>query len=536
MNINITNIKKDFFASFVVFLVALPLCIGIAIASGLSPFAGILSGIIGGIVVGSLSGSPLQVSGPAAGLIILIYEIIQKYGVQSIGVIILAAGLIQILFGLFNWGKWFRAISPAIIQGMLSGIGISILLNQFYIMLDTAPGKNPFDNIHHMLGTIHHAVFTMNTSTHHIAACIGALTIIIIMGWKYLPKKFKVIPGSLIAVIAASLIAFIWHLPIKYVSISGNIINSIHFITLEQIKAFWNIDFVIDAISIAFIASSETLLTSTAIDKMSPLYKTDYDKEILAQGVGNSIAGLIGAVPITGVIVRSAANIEAGGQTRLSAILHGFWILLFVTALPFIFKFIPAASLAAILVYTGFKLVNIQMGKDIFKLSKGEFAIYLITIIAILSTNLLEGILFGLLCGLVKNIFQTMKFRIKVVESPETNNVIVKIIGNLTFLRLPQIAESIEAIEACKNVQVVFDRVTAADHSIIDLLLGWSSRYIEDGGTVSIDWNLLKRMYPSFGWSSLTDKYPNLEIVKKGHKYRDCAKCKYHYNETKKED
>ncbi len=170
----------------------------------------------------------------------------------------------------------------------------------------------------------------MDTSTHHIAACIGALTIIIIMGWKYLPKKFKVIPGSLVAVITVSLIAFIWHLPIKYVSISGNIINSIHFITLEQIKAFWNIDFVIDAISIAFIASSETLLTSTAIDKCHRYTKTDYDKEILAQGVGNSIAGLIGAVPITGVIVRSAANIEAGAQTRLSAILHGFWILLFV--------------------------------------------------------------------------------------------------------------------------------------------------------------------------------------------------------------
>lgn len=219
MSINITNIKKDFFASLVVFLVALPLCIGISIASGLSPFAGILSGIIGGIVVGSLSGSPLQVSGPAAGLIILIYEIVQQYGVQSLGVIILAAGLIQILFGLLNWGKWFRAISPAIIQGMLSGIGISILLNQFYIMLDTAPGKNPIDNIHHILGTIHHAVFTMDTSTHHIAACIGALTIIIIMGWKYLPKKFKIIPGSLVAVIVASLIAFILHLPIKYLRI-----------------------------------------------------------------------------------------------------------------------------------------------------------------------------------------------------------------------------------------------------------------------------------------------------------------------------
>lgn len=534
-NINTENLKKDFLASFVVFLVALPLCIGIAIASGLSPLAGVLSGIIGGIVVGALSGSPLQASGPAAGLIILIYEIIQNYGIQSLGAIVLVAGLIQIIFGLLNWGKWFRAISPAIIQGMLSGIGISILLNQFYIMLDTTPQKSTFDNIIHIPGTISHAIFPMDYSTHHLAASIGILTISIIILWKYIPKKFKIIPATLAAVLATALIAFIFQLPIKYITISGNILENIHFITFEQIKAFWNLNYIIDAISIAFIASSETLLTSTAIDKMTNLYKTDYDKEIFAQGVGNAIAGLIGAIPITGVIVRSAANIEAGARTRLSTILHGIWILLFVTALPFIFKFIPAACLAAILVYTGFKLVNIKMGKTIYDLSKGEFIIYIITIVAILATNLLEGILIGLACGFIKNLSKTMQFKIKVINSPENNIVIVKIIGNLTFLRLPQIAEVIEDIEPQKNVQVNFDRVTAADHAIIDLLVGWSNRYIEDGGTVSIDWNVLKKMYPNFGWESLKNTYPNLEIVKKGHKYRDCSKCKYYYNESYRE-
>lgn len=534
-SITIDNLKKDFLASFVVFLVALPLCIGIAIASGLPPLAGVLSGIIGGIVVGSLSGSPLQVSGPAAGLIIIIYEIVQKYGIEALGVIVFAAGIIQIIFGLLRWGKWFRAISPAIIQGMLSGIGISILLSQFYIMLDTIPGKNTFENIYHIPGTIIHAIFTMEHSTHHIAACIGLLTISIIMSWKYIPKKYRILPATLIAVIISTLIAFLWHLPIKYVNISENIFNSIHFLNIEQFKTFLNWEYVIDAISIAFIASSETLLTSTAIDKMSNLYKTDYDKEIFAQGVGNSLAGLLGAIPITGVIVRSAANIEAGAQTRLSAILHGVWILLFVTTLPFIFKFIPAASLAAILVYTGFKLVNIEMGKTIYGLSKGEFAIYIITILAILSTNLLEGILIGLTCGFIKNITKTMQFKIKVINNLETQNVIVKIIGNLTFLRLPQIAEEIENIEPKKNIQIIFDRITVADHAVIDLLVGWSNRYIEDGGTVSIDWNLLRKMYPNFGWKSLRDGYPNLDILKKDYKYRDCSKCKYHYNEQHKE-
>jgi len=502
--------KKDFLASLVVFLVALPLCVGIAMASGLPAEAGILSGIIGGIVVGMFSGSPLQVSGPAAGLIVIVYDLIQKLGIESLGVIILAAGLIQITFGLLGWGKWFRAISPAVIQGMLSGIGISILLSQFHVMLDAPVGKNAFENIYNIIPIIGEAIFPFDGSTHHLAAGIGILTIVIAAYWKHLPPKYKILPPTLIAVLFAMLAAYIFQFPIKYVTISNNIAEGMNLISLEQIKNLFSYNYIVEAIGIAFIASAETLLTCTAIDKMSNLYKTDYNKEIFAQGIGNTLAGIIGVIPITGVIVRSAANVNAGARTRYSTIMHGLWILLFVTTLSFIFQFIPSSALAAILVYTGYKLVNVDMAKTIYNASKGEFLIYLITIVAILSTNLLEGILIGLAIGILKNLYKLCKFKIRTIEQFAENKIVIKIKGNLTFLRLPQIAEVIENIENGKDVEIIFEDVHIADHATIDLLAGWSNRYIENKGTVKVDWEVLKKIYPEFGWDSLNDTYPEI--------------------------
>lgn len=524
------NFKKDFLASLVVFLVALPLCVGIAVACGLPPGAGISSGIIGGIVVGLFSGSPLQVSGPAAGLIIIIYEIIQKYGMESLGFIVLVSGLIQIAFGLLGWGKWFRAISPAIIQGMLSGIGISILLSQFYIMLDTFPQKTAFDNIINIPSTLLHAIAPLDGSTHHLAASMGVLTILIIALWNIIPQKYKLIPATLIAVIIVAIVSYMFQLPIKYIAISSNILGSVNLVSIGQFKNILNYDYLIAAISIAFIASAETLLTSTALDKMSDLYKTNYNKEIFAQGIGNTLAGLIGALPITGVIVRSATNIQAGAQTRNSAIMHGIWILLFVTTLSFVFKFIPAACLAAILVYTGYKLVNIEMAKTIYSFSKGEFFVYLITIFAILSTNLLEGILIGLAIGFLKNFYKLTKFKIKVTKQP-LEKITIKITGNLTFLRLPQIAEVIENLENGKNISIIFEDTSIADHATIDLLAGWSNKYIENKGNVLIDWDALRRIYPDFGWDSLNKIYPKINIMSLERLPIYCTKCDIYHND-----
>lgn len=525
--------KKDFFSSIIVFLIAIPLCIGIASACGLSPVSGLISGIIGGIIIGSLSGCPLQVSGPAAGLITLVIEVVQKYGIEAFGVIVLLAGLIQILVGVFKLAPWFRAVSPAIIQGMLTGIGLMILLSQFHVMLDDIPSREPLINLLSIPDAILKGVFPIDGSSHHLAAGVGILTISILVLWHYIPQKFKTIPSALVAVLASIIVSTIFNLPIKYISIPSNILDSLNILSIDILASnFLNINIIISAITFAFIASAETLLSANAVDKMAQNSKTNYNKEIFAQGLGNSIAGILGALPITGVIVRSSANIQAGAETRVSTILHGFWILLLVTLCPFILKYIPSACLAALLVYTGYKLVNIQRAKEIFNISKGEFIIFLITVLAILSTNLLEGILIGAGVSILKNIYRLTLFRINIIKNQDEENFVVKITGNLTFLRLPQIANIIENMEPKKNINIIFEHTTVVDHSIIDLLIGWSTRYTSNGGNVLIDWNHLKRIYPSFGWDNCNNIAQNVSKTTSKYAWRDCAKCKYNYDSS----
>lgn len=514
------NLKKDFLASIVVFIVALPLCIGISIATGVPISMGLISGIIGGIVVGSLAGCPLQVSGPAAGLIMVVVEIIQQQGLDKLGLIVFMAGIIQVVFGIFSLGKWFRAISPAIIQGMLSGIGISILMSQLHVMLDASPKSNLIENILTLPSSVMKGIFPLDGSSHHIAAGIGILTIGIIFLWNAVPKKIKAIPATLVAVVFTAAITGLLNLPINHISISGNIFEGLALLNIHSFKFLLNPGIIIAAISIAFIASAETLLSSTAVDKMScSKIKTNYNKEVLAQGFGNLAAGIVGSLPITGVIVRSATNIQAGASSRFSTILHGLWILIFICFFPFILNLIPTASLAAILVYIGYKLVNVDMAKKIYNFNKGEFWVYMITLTAILTTNLLEGIIIGFATALIKHLYKALKLNIHVESYHHTDKIIVKINGNVTFIRLPQIAEIIESIEHGKQVEINFEKLHSIDHACIDLLIDWSNRYMDKGGKVVIDWHFVKKVCPDFGWDAINDIYPdfNWGVLKKAY-------------------
>jgi MFS superfamily sulfate permease-like transporter len=530
---SIITFKKDFIASIIVFLVAIPLCIGIASACGLSPAAGLISGVIGGIIVGSFAGCPLQVSGPAAGLITIVWDTLQKHGIENFGAIILLAGVIQIIIGIFRLAPWFRAVSPAIIQGMLAGIGILILTSQFHVMLDHKPSSNIFTNIMSMPDAINKGLFPIDGSSHHLAAIIGIITLLILTLWHYVPARYKQLPATLVAVLFAIIIANIFQFPIKYIDISGNLLDAINLVSLDSIKHLLNHDALISAFSIAFIASAETLLSATAVDNLKLTAKTDYNKELLSQGLGNSVAGVLGVLPITGVIVRSAANVQAGAVSRLSSILHGFWILIFIVAFPFALAYIPTACLAAILIYTGFKLVNVPNAKTLFALSKAEFAIYIITIVSILATNLLEGILIGIAAGIIHQFLKLANFKIKVTKGEKT---IIKMSGNLTFLRLPQIANTLESLEPKQNINIIFGKVNLIDHAIIDLLVGWSNRYMKRGGKVCIDWNHVKRIYPRFGWTKLSIMHPDIEKQTTPYILRDCAKCPYHYNSAEEKE
>ena len=505
--INIDSLKKDFLASVIVFLVAMPLAIGISIACGLPIYCGIISGIIGGIVVGALSGNSLQVSGPAAGLILIVVDIIHTLGIEKLFLIIFVVGLMQILFGFLSLGKWFRAISPAIIQGMLAGIGISIFLSQFHIMLDSKPQNTFIANILDLGRVIYHSVLPMNGSAHHLAAMVGLLTICIIVVWDLLPfKKLKAVPSALVAVIIASLFANFMHFDINYIQVGQNFWSEAIFIKPSLFAHILDLKVLISALVITFIASAETLLTSTAIDKMSSKSKTDYDKEIIAQGVGNALSGVVGGLPITGVIVRSAANINADAQTRMSTILHGLWIVLFVSFFPAILNYIPISSLAAILVYTGYKLVDIQAAKHILKLSKGEFAIYIITLVAILFTNLFEGILAGFFCALIKSAYKVLKVDIDTEYDEQTNTITAKIHGNITFIQLPTLIEALERLPKEKNITLCAERLHYIDHACIDFIKEWEKGRRAEITTkgmpydVHVAWEQMKETYPSFKW------------------------------------
>ncbi|WP_455389832.1 SulP family inorganic anion transporter, partial [Petrachloros mirabilis] len=320
------NFRHDAIASVVVFLVALPLCMGIAVASGAPPATGIITGIIGGLIVGALAGAPLQVSGPAAGLTVIVYEIIQEHGMEKLAVVVLLAGIIQMKWAWLQLGQWFRAVSPAVVHGMLAGIGVLIFASQFHIMIDDVPQGSGLDNLLSLPSAIWKGLVAEENTpmNHHLAARIGVLTIAVIVLWNlYAPRMLKVFPGVLLGVSVATGATLLLGYDIAHVEIRSNLLTVIHLPSLSSLRYLFDPVGLGDALALALIASVETLLSATAVDQLHHGPRTRYNKELFAQGAGNALCGLLGVLPLTGVVVRSSANVQAGARTRASAIMHG---------------------------------------------------------------------------------------------------------------------------------------------------------------------------------------------------------------------
>lgn len=485
---------QDLLPSMVVFLVALPLCMGVAIASGLPPSSGLITGIIGGIVVGAVSGSPFQVSGPTVSLALIVWDIAQRYGPAGLGVIVLLSGMLQIAFGSLRWGRIFRALSPAVVQGMLSGIGLLILVSQFHVMLDDKPKGNGLDNLL-AIPELLWKVVTLQDGTHESAALIGLLTIGIIVLWERLPveKLRAAVPPTLLAVVIATFVAAILNLQVNRVQLPENLFSAFTQPDLSLLATTGWFLLLQQALTIALVGSAETLLTANAIDRMLPAQKSNYDRELIAQGIGNTVCGAVGALPVAGVIVRSSVNVKAGAVSKASTILHGIWLLVFTLIFPFALRLIPSAALAALLVYTGYKLIDIRAAKRIAEHGKSEMMIFAVTALSILKSDLFTGVLIGMTLSAIKLLYDFCKLDIH--KAKVEGKITLKLVGAATFFSLPKLAEALEDLPTDTELHVDFSRLTYIDHASFDLLMKWEEQYKSLGGTLTIDWGLVQAKF-----------------------------------------
>jgi MFS superfamily sulfate permease-like transporter len=310
------------------------------------------------------------------------------------------------------------------------------------------------------------------------------------------PKSWRVVPAPLVGVLVAVAAAVLLRLDgINYVDVPDNIWDVAIYPTVDRLMRIFEAPILIGAISIAFIASAETLLCATAVDQMHRGPRTKYDKELAAQGVGNAICGVLGVLPMTGVIVRSSANVESGAQTRMSAIVHGIWLLIFVSVLPFTLRYIPVSALAAVLVYTGYKLAYPKVVPKLLKFGKTEVAIYVVTIVTIVMTNLLEGVLIGLGLSLLKLLYAFSHLVIRKQESDDGKRTDMHLSGAATLIRLPMLAAALEELKPGAEVHVHIQELDYIDHACLDLLTNWDRQHKATGGSLNIEWEELSDKY-----------------------------------------
>lgn len=482
------SLGRDFIASLVVFLVALPLCMGIAMASGMPPAAGLVTGIVGGILVGLLAGSPLQVSGPAAGLAVLVFEIVQEQGVLALGLIVLLAGAFQILAGVLKIGHWFKSISPAVVHGMLAGIGLLIVLSQLHVLLDRNPLPSGLAN----LAAIPGAFIDLspgNSGQTEAAFLLGAITIGAFVAWeKFRPQSLRLVPGALIGVVLATVIAVVFGPDVKRVEVPASLVDSLSIPGLADLGRLAEPTIILTALVIAFVASAETLLSAAAVDRMHDGPRTKYNKELVAQGVGNMTSGFLGGLPMTGVIVRSSANVQAGAVTRLSAMLHGIWLLAFVALMPWLLREMPTAALAGVLVVTGWRLVSVAHAKHLFqRYGPLPAAVWAITFVMVVVTDLLTGVLIGLAFSLLELVPHLRNLKLGVRRDDEGETSEVEVSGAATCVNLPKLARALDDVPDGRPVRISFRNVVCLDHTCAEMISEWVARKTRRGAKIEYD-------------------------------------------------
>ena len=462
-------------SSFVVFLVAVPLSLGIAAASGAPVMAGLIAAAVGGLVAGSLGGSPLQVSGPAAGLTVIVAGLIDQFGWQATCAITVAAGLLQILFGSFRIGRAALAVSPVVVHAMLAGIGITIVLQQLHVMIGSESSSTALANITSLPAAL--------ASANLPAILLGALVIAILVLWKKLPAGVRRVPGQLVAVVGVTILSVVLGSNVERVTFDGSILDALSFPELPE--GNWQA-IAMGVLSIALIASIESLLSAVALDKMHTGPRTNFDRELLGQGAANMVSGALGGLPITGVIVRSATNVEAGARSRTSTILHGVWILVFSLLFAALIQQIPQAVLAGLLIVVGVRLASLANFKTARR--TGDLLVYCITLVGVVFLNLLEGVMIGLALAAALVLWRVVRASIHAEPAgpPESRLWRVVIEGSCSFLSLPRLNSVLNSVPAGSHVTIDL-AVDFFDHPAYETLSAWQRQHESTGGTVQID-------------------------------------------------
>ncbi|WP_257668373.1 SulP family inorganic anion transporter [Parapedobacter tibetensis] len=525
------DLKYDFPASIVVFLVALPLCLGIALASGAPLFSGLLSGIIGGIVIASFSGSQLSVSGPAAGLAVIVLGAIEQLGAfETFLLAVLLAGVIQFALGIIKAGMIGNYFPSSVIIGMLAGIGIIIILKQLphavgyddssffgeesFVQLNN---ENTFSALQKALGAINYGAF--------IICAISLATLIV---WPKF-KKLSIVPAPLIVVIIGVLLSLLFvgsdfelaqnHMVVIPVVNSFNEFTGLF--TFPDFTQIANKDVWIAAFTIAIIASLETLLSLEAVDKIDPFKRVSpTNRELMAQGVGNMTSGLVGGLPLTAVIVRSSANVNAGGRTRQSAILHGVWLILAVLLIPIIINLIPLACLAAILLHTGYKLAKPSSFKQMWHKGLDQFVPFFVTIVAVVFTDLLTGVGVGLFVAMFYILRNNLSnaFEYDIDENEEGAKITISLAEEVTFLNKAAIQKSLYNLPKRIN-EIVIDGSHSRfiDKDVIEVIKDFEQNAVSKGRTIELVGIVNKKNVPNikrFTQAIMKNNIPKKEIIK----------------------
>jgi len=482
-------LNKDLPASLVVFFVALPLCLGIALASGAPLFSGLIAGIIGGIVVGSLSGSKVGVSGPAAGLAAIVLTAIGTLGgYENFLVAVVLGGIIQLVFGILKAGIIGYYFPSSVIKGMLTGIGIIIILKQipnFFGYDEESAWDLEFFEING--GNTFSEIFSIIGNVTPGAALIGIISLMLLIFWeKVLSKKskiFKIIQGPFVVVVLG-IVFYLLTLENNYLSLGGkhlvevpvpqDITSFLGQFSFPNFAAITNLEVWVVAFTLALVASLETLLCVEASDKIDPDKNvTPTNRELLAQGTGNIISGLIGGLPITQVIVRSSANVQSGGKTKLSTILHGFFLLISVILIPRLLNMIPLSVLAAILLIVGYKLAKPSLFKIMYNLGWKQWVPFIVTVLGIVFTDLLVGIGLGLGVGIVVIViksYQNSHFLHIEDKSNGKHKIKMTLAEEVTFINKGAILKELDRLPRNTYLELDVTKTRFLDYDIIEIL------------------------------------------------------------------